>query len=269
MSRDGSPLGYVVALFDVMGFESRLEKYGLDEIYSRYMKIVQYIKRNDERNHVLYDMLNFNGPMWTAEGNVICAYDIRAAYASDSILIWANLAWRMVQDKSFEVLKKNSTHPAWGHLSFPVPLRPFFETCAEIICLGIECDLPLRGAVSMGDAILNEKERIFLGSPLVEAARLENKQNCISLSLCNSFKMQQDTINCLLPYTSHLKNDVADSLVYKYAFNWPDYWMSTRNEKDIKMIIQQMAENNNQHEYYINTLKLIEFSVEEKKRTVR
>jgi hypothetical protein len=33
--------------------------------------------------------------------------------------------------------------------------------CDEIICRGIEFDLPLRGAIAMGDAEFNEINRIF------------------------------------------------------------------------------------------------------------
>lgn len=260
MSRIGSPLGFVVALFDVMGFQSRLEKYGLDEIHMRYMKIVEFVNRNSEKNDILINKLNITAPILTADGPPFSVYDVRATYASDSILVWANLAWRMVQSQSAETLKINKNHPAFGYMSFPVPLRTFFEICAEIICIGIEFDLPLRGAVSMGDAVLDEKNGIYLGEPLVDSARLENKQNCIGLSLCNSFQIQPETINCLLPYTLHLKEEILGKVHHKFAFNWPEYWRATRPEKDVRVLINEMSKKNNNHEYYTNTLKLVEFS---------
>jgi len=258
MGRENSPLGFVVALFDVMGFESRLKKLGIDEMLSRYMNIVNFVKKKSEMNKIITEQLNITGPLLTSDGPVANIYDVRAVYSSDTIVLWSNLAWRMVQGMTIETLKKNENHPAYGHFSRPVPLEPFLTDCAEIICRSIEFDLPLRGAISMGDAVLDEKDNIFIGMPIVEAARLENKQICIGLSLCNSFVEQEDNRTFFLPYSKHFKDDYKDEKK-EYAFNWPLYWKNSRKE-DLKQKIQALAELNNNHPYYTNTLEFIEYS---------
>ena len=85
----------------------------------------------------------------------------------------------MVQNQPKEVLIKNEPHPAYGHLSKPVPLVEFWNTCAELLCRSIEFDLPIRGAVSTGDAIFDTENKVYLGEPIVDTARLENKQQAI------------------------------------------------------------------------------------------
>lgn len=258
MGRVGSPLGYVVALFDVMGFESRIKTIGLDEILKKYMSIVELINRNSERNRLLIDQLNVSAPIFVVDGEPFNVYDIHAAYASDTIILWSNLAWRMVQNYSPETLKRNANHSAYGHLSDPVPLRTFLTMCAEVICRCIEVDLPLRGAIAMGDAIFDEKNRIFLGQPMVDAARLENQQHCIGLALCSSYVKQFDHLNFFLPYSGHLKED-GKGIGQEFALNWPHYWNISR-KGNIKDVIEEMAKKNHNHQYYKNTIAFIEFS---------
>lgn len=255
MAKENSPLGYVVALFDVMGFEFRLKKFGLDEILSRYVHIVDFVKERTERNKIISEKLNLTGPFWLADGSTASFYDIKAMCSSDSVLLWANLAWKMVQDKSVETLKKNENHPAYGHFSKPVPLEPFLSMCAEIICRSIEFDLPLRGAIAMGDAAFDEENNIYLGNPIVDAARLENKQNCIGLSICSSFVEQSDHNRFFVPYSKHFKADYTEEKK-EFAFNWPLYWMNSRTG-DLKQKIHELAEKNNHHIYYSNTLEFI------------
>jgi hypothetical protein len=121
MARKNSPLGFVVALFDIIGFEFRLKKYGLDEILNRYSKIVDFVKKNSEKNKILFKKLNITTPILLKDGPLAVFYDIQAVYSSDTILLWANLAWKFVQDKSVEILRKNENHPAYGYFSKPVP----------------------------------------------------------------------------------------------------------------------------------------------------
>jgi len=258
MGRKNSPLGFVVALFDVLGFEFRLKKYGLDEIKSKYYKIVEIVNKNSEKNRILFEQLNITAPLMIADGPPMVFYDIRAIYSSDSILLWSNLAWKIVQDKSIETLRKNENHSAYGYLSKPVPLEPFLSMCAELICRSIEIDLPLRGAIAMGDAVLNETDKVFIGSPIVDAARLEKEQKCIGLSICTSYIKQQDHSKFFIPYSEHFKEDYRAER-NDCALNWPLYWLNSRNT-DLINAIEEMATRNDNHSYYLNTIEFIKYS---------
>jgi len=46
----------------------------------------------------------------------------------------------------------------------------------------IEIGLPLRGAFSMGEAVLHLDRGVFLGQPIIDTARLEHTQLCIGAS---------------------------------------------------------------------------------------
>lgn len=258
MGRENSPLGFIVALFDVMGFESRLNNLGIDEILNRYMNIVSFVEEKRESNRVISEKLNITGPIGSIDGIAGNFYDTYAVYSSDSILLWANLAWKIVQTIPYETLEKNKDNPAYGHFSNPVPLEPFLSNCAEILCRSIEFDLPLRGAVAMGDAVLDESKHIFIGKPIVDAARLESKQNCIGLSISNSYNEQNDHNTFFLPYNKHFKKDYIGEKK-EFALNWPLYWKNSRKD-DLKLKILEVSKNNNNHEYYTNTLEFIEYS---------
>jgi hypothetical protein len=259
MGRENSPLGFIVALFDILGFEFRLKRYGLDEILNRYQKIVDLIQKNDKKNKILFEKLKITGPLLIKDGPPAVFYDIKAIYSSDSILIWSNLAWEMAQTQSIETLKKNENHPAFGYLSKSIPLQPFLTMCAEIICSSIEIDMPLRGAIAMGDAVFDEHKRIFLGDPIVDAARLERKQNCIGASICNSFIEQVDHKRFFLPYTKHFKEDFKEPRK-EFALNWPLFWKNSRKNLDLITTMEKLSGQNSNHPYYLNTIEFIKFS---------
>ncbi|WP_010661902.1 hypothetical protein [Marinilabilia salmonicolor] len=258
MSDIKAPFGYIVGLFDVLGFEYRLRKFGLTEISRRYDEIVQFVNANSKKNKILHEVLNISGPLHTKGGRPAIHYEIKAAHASDTIIVWANLAWKIAQGQSLKTIEKYQNNPVYGHQFRPVPLEPFLSTCAEIVCKSIEIDLPLRGAIAMGEAVFNENDRVFLGLPIVDAARLENKQNCIGVSVCNSYLEQSDHRNFFLPYSNQFKTDFLEPRK-EYALNWPLYWR-TKRLNDLKSVFEELSEKNNNHQYYLNTLEFIEYS---------
>lgn len=254
-----SPLGYIVVMFDVMGFEFRLRKFGLPEIHNRYTNIIDFVRQNTKRSKLLSESLNITGPFWLADGGVTNLYEINVINSSDSILIWSNLGWKMIQNQTKEELKKNESHPAYGHLSKPIPLLEIWNTCAELICRSIEFDLPIRGAVSTGDAVFDIENRIFLGEPIVDTARLENKQHAIGLSLCKSFVAHEDISHFFIPYSKHYKPEYNSEKI-DLAFNWPHYWKNSRPDINLIDTLQKMSDNNDKHSYYANTIEFVKYS---------
>jgi hypothetical protein len=75
------------------------------------------------------------------------------AYFSDTILLWCPLV------------------PAFAAI--------FVERCADMIGEALSMGIPLRGAVTLGDAVLDEKTSTYIGKPIVEAAMLEKGQDWI------------------------------------------------------------------------------------------
>jgi hypothetical protein len=80
---------------------------------------------------------------------------------------------------------------------------------ADAICFGLETELPLRGAIAVGEALLDSTSGMFLGEPLVEVARTEREQQWIGVSFGPSFSKPGFSegfhLNTVLPYKSHYK----------------------------------------------------------------
>lgn len=240
---------YFVGLFDILGFENRLNDLGLSEMLEKYESIIDVVNSNNVK-HDKIKAMKLHGAFWTAEGGVHISYEIRAAYASDSILVWAKRTLGgagMIKD---------------GILCHPlVPCDDFLYVCNELICRSLEIGLPLRGAVSMGEAYINEARNIYLGIPLVDIARLEKRQVFIGASPCDSFRNQPILPPFLLPYKSHLKplKNKEKDLTFGAVLDWPRHWRETR-KTDVAEIVRQLNTDSNFSPYYENTLKLIEFS---------
>lgn len=261
MSRKGAPLGYYVALLDILGFEYKLNTLGIDAIHEKYKLIVEMVRQNTERNSIL-DALNFTGPMWTAKGGTFFTYNVHAAYASDSIILWANRAFKMVQNKSIEALERDRENPAYGHLTHPVPLLPFINFLTEVMCQCLEAGLPLRGAISNGDCIFDEEENVFLGQPICDVARLEKKHKWIGVTACPSLEETPDLINYFIQYNKHVK--FQDSVLgNELVLNWPLYFLNSRKANPRALIIELNEANPGHHEYYDNTIAFIDYSLSE------
>lgn len=162
----------LVCLLDVLGFESQLKAHGLAEIRAKYTKLIEYVK--EQRGGI--DVVS------TPDGHVAVGWlVIGNAYFSDSLLFWTR---------------------------YSTMALPSFTNCvAEAICIGLEIELPLRGAIAVGEAILDEDSGVFLGDPLVEAARTERTQQWIGVSFGPSFAKPGFNdgfhLHTILPYKSH------------------------------------------------------------------
>ena len=98
----------------------------------------------------------------TPDGHVAVGWLVLGnTYFSDSILFWTN----------------------YSEMSLP----GFTHLISETICYGIEHKLPLRGTISVGDAILDRDSGKYLGEPIIEAARTERLQKWIGVSFGSSF----------------------------------------------------------------------------------
>lgn len=239
---------YLIGFFDVLGFETLLEKLKLGGILEKYQQLIDIINKNNE-NHNRLKSLNMHGAFWVQDG-IFELYEIRGAYASDSIIIWANRKLGggvRFADGSF------------GHPN--ISSDNFLQICNELICSSIEIGLPLRGAVAMGEAFIDEENRIFLGSPFVDVARLEKRQIFIGASPCESFRNQTLNPMYLLPFKRHLKQlkENEKELTFGAVLDWPRHWRDSRKSDPSELIIL-LNTDKKFDKYYANALQLIEFS---------
>lgn len=219
----------IVCLLDVLGFESLLTKSGLAALHMRYQSLIDYVQKQTGGIDIVP----------TAEGQVAVGWLVlNHTYFSDTILFWTR----------------------YNRMALP----SFTQLIADAICFGIETGLPLRGAISVGDLILDNDKGVFLGTPLVEAARAEREQRWIGASFGVSFQKPEYEggfyLNTVLPYKSHYK-DAASPLVTGITVDWPRRWRETRSS-DLLMALRSLDLDPRFSDYYSASLRYADFSRE-------
>ena len=222
-----TPSCQVVCLLDVLGFESQLAALGLSALYTKYQKLIYYVQQQTGGIDIVPTPDGHVAVGWLVLGN---------AYFSDTILFWTR----------------------YSRTSLP----SFTQLIADAICRGIETELPLRGTISVGDLILDRDRGVFLGAPLVEAARTEREQRWIGASFGASFRLPEYDggfyLNTVLPHKSHYK-DAASPLATGITVDWPRRWRETRTA-DLAAAVKSLDTDARFSDYYSASLRYINFS---------
>ena len=228
---DESPI--ILAMLDVLGFEAIFRRHGLVSMHDLYGRLVEFIQKQTGGLTIV--------PVPNADGTVSPAVgwlSIEQAYFSDSVLFWA---------------KYNPLH-----------LSAFSSLIAEAICTSIELGLPVRGALSIGHAILDKPAGVYLGLPIIEAARAEASQKWIGASfapsLCEPPYSQGMMLNTVLPYKSHIKPG-CERYIPGMVVDWPRLWRQSRSV-DIKAAIDALDTDPAYAAYYETTRRFVDFSAE-------
>jgi hypothetical protein len=141
---------------------------------------------------------------------------------------------------------------------------PSFTHCiSEAICFGLETELPLRGAIGVGEAILEEEKGMFLGLPVVEVARTERIQQWIE-GFGPSFSRPGFNdgfhMHTILPYKSHYKDSTSE-LATGIVVDWPRRWRESRGS-DPRPVLARLNTNPSFSEYYLRSERFAAFSEE-------
>ncbi|HEX8633962.1 MAG TPA: hypothetical protein VF703_07395 [Pyrinomonadaceae bacterium] len=204
------PAEYLFAFLDVLGFEELLKSIGLDELSRRYEELlaVALAPQSETRPWSLAQTLVRGDPvpalMWLP---------MQTAYFSDSLLLWVHY------------------HP--GHV------EEFLNRCSKVFCQALGLGLPIRGAIAVGRARLDKKNGIYLGSPLIEAVRLEGKSDWVGIALSASWKSEAPPFpvppDCVFVYQPPLK-EVAESLFSGLVLDWPRAWRESRQDSAVEYL---------------------------------
>jgi len=216
-----------VCLLDVLGFGNRLKALRLDGMLAKYAKLINYVKR--PRDGI--DLVP------TPHGHVAVGWlAVETAYFSDSLLFWTK----------------------YSRMSLP----SFTHCIAEAICFGLEIELPLRGAIAVGDVILDKPAGVFLGEPLVEVSLTERQQQWIGASFGPSFTRpgfnEGFHLHTVLPYKSHYK-DESNENVTGMTVDWPRRWRESR-KSDPRPLLRSLNTDPRYAPCYEHTERFIGFS---------
>ena len=183
------PPPFAVALFDVLGFENLLRTEGLTQVHHKYRVLIERaVQIPDNRFADLVD------------GHIVLGWMPNLhAYFSDTILLW---------------------HPLERLFA-----RPFVGRCANMVALALEMGMPLRGAIALGPAELDKDSNIYLGEPIIEAARLQAQQEWVGLAFTASAMwpnwVAEMSAHDIVPYRIPLKSEAArEDLCGGFAVNW-------------------------------------------------
>ncbi len=222
---------YIVAVFDVLGFSALLRAKGLDEITALYSKLItEAVTKEAMRT---YNIIRLSD---TEMGSIFGVLPVRHAHFSDTILLWAPLVQHFI--------------------------APFLARCADMVCEALRMGLPLRGAVAAGSAVLHPGTGTFIGSPLVEAAKLEQAQDWLGVSLGLSMTAldvsREFDPTLVVPYQVPLKRGMIP-VTSDLALDWPSRFRSSYGTSPIENI--QGLDTSPAHRiYYENAKKFAEFS---------
>ncbi len=221
----------LVALFDVLGFESMLTLLGIEKMYVKYQELIQetFVPSMAPDKYSLARGM-FAGQL--REGYL--KLPIRFAYFSDTLLIWAQF-----------------------HNAF---VGTFLDRCSSLFCNALDAGLPLRGAISVGEVIFHKKTNTYLGEPLVEAARLEKAQDVLGVALCNSVKQISFPPDRVLKYNPPIKplKLGKNSLLSGLVLDWPRFWNDFYQGTPIDKLRELRASNFTK--YYDNAIDFVNYS---------
>lgn len=222
---------YALAMFDILGFSSWLKEEGIGVVLDSYHALIEraVIKPNEKGGL---------GAFQTPEGALLAA--IRPpdyAYGSDTLLMWCPLIPPIVGD--------------------------FVERCGDLMCEALSMGIPLRGALALGDAVLDSESNFFLGEPMVEAANLEKGQNWIGFTFCNSAVwtpfLAQLHGTAVIEYQPPMKEKFKE-YASPIVVDWPRRWRDKHGDCPSKKLRE--LRNPEYPMYWDNTLKFAEYSRE-------
>jgi hypothetical protein len=186
---------YAFAMFDVLGFSNWVETESLSTIHAAYRQLIERAVLKPNEKGSLSAVHTPEGMLFAVTGAP------HHAYFSDTILLWCPLVPALVAD--------------------------FVERCSELMCESLVMNIPLRGAITLGDAVLDNKTNTYIGKPIVEAANLEKGQDWIGLTLGNTaiwspFLAQQHGSN-IIEYAAPMKQGYKQ-YAGPIVVDWPRRW---------------------------------------------
>jgi hypothetical protein len=108
---------------------------------------------------------------------------------------------------------------------------------------------------------MNSHKSIFVGAPLVEAARGEIAQNALGIAFGKSFNNSHPVYNdYFIPYLAHIKDNNNKEALSPMVLDWARYWREKFKDIDFRDCISRMNTNSHFSAYYDNAVKFFDFS---------
>jgi len=254
-----------LALFDVLGFSNRVHKNGLGEIYTKYRQLIDMVN-SVQKSYTPYS-LNINGavapaPELNKDGSIhINTYIDHTGFPILKKDDTGQLVINKEENpyKTLNIAYFSDTILLWTAYSV-CATRDFLQTCKMFFISALRIELPLRGCITFGNTIFDVEKNIFLGEPLVNAAKGEASQNWVGVSFAGVlpsglFMDESDYI----PYTDHIKPNKEEH-VLPIALDWPRYHSEQYSEPNAYTLLDRLNTDERFASYYNNAIKFCDYS---------
>lgn len=268
---------YTIALFDILGFSNFVQSNGNLVILELYNKLIDIVNKQKSTFDGESSYAGSVAPVpisndWKSAVYMANASGfVNVSHFSDTFIIYVN--YRLRKQGGWLANGKTEPYPLLsaeiGTPYYPIIYErhhiylSFLQTCMEFFCQAIVAGIPLRGCVSTGLAIMNPHKSIYLGNPLVEAARGETAQNALGIAFGQSFNNSHPVYNdYFIPYLSHIKESSNSTFLSPMVLDWAKYWRTTPDFKEynFKDCIDKMNTDSRFSSYYNNAINFFEFS---------
>ena len=186
----------MLGFFDVLAFSKRVENEGPEETAKLYHRLIETTVKK-EASRCLGAISDGTG----ARFMTLFSLDVKTAYFSDTIFMWAPL------ERAFA--------------------DAFVSHCATFVCEALAMDIPIRGAIALGEAVMDSETGTYIGMPIVEAASCEKIQEWLGVVYAPSATwppfMAEVHPNLFMEYDVPVKLGHADVLP-PVALDWTRRW---------------------------------------------
>ncbi len=220
----------VLFFFDVLGFAERVDELGLAEILRLYEDLLEMVRARAGGRVVMAARPVDQHTMVPVMGWL----DLESTYFSDTILLWTK----------------------YDDLRFQVSV----DIVLDFFCDCFKNGLPLRGAIAFGDAVMDRQRGIFLGHPIIEAARAESSQRWCGCGFGPSLDdfPRLGPADRFMPYSDHAKPGREDYL-RELVLDWPRRWRASPHNPDLLTCIEKYRRPGHE-DYWDTTTAFVEHS---------
>lgn len=223
---------YAFAMFDVLGFSAWVESTELQTILDAYHTLIERAVLRPTEKGGLSVVQAPEGALFAVGGPP------HYAYFSDTILLWCPLV--------------------------PAAVADFVERCSDLVCEALRINVPLRGAITLGDAVLDNETGFFIGKPIVEAHYVEGGQEWIGLTLGRSaiwspFLVQLHGTT-IIEYPPPMK-EKAKEYSSPIVVDWPRRWRDRHGGECPSSKLRELNTKPKFAQKWINTIAFAEYSL--------
>lgn len=236
---------YFIAFLDILGFTQFTQNSTLDEVYNEIQNM--FAAARTSRVEGNFRIGNTNNP--------ITLSNLMYLAISDSIIVFQEVIPLIDTEEELK----------WKEETF----GEFILGLEELYREAFRRKIFLRGGISYGEAIISldseNKEIIILGSPYIEAVKMEEIQSWMGLAFHPSmgeFLNKTNYRSALVEYNIPVKKEYITLGIPSFTIGWVD----SNNAEDRYIFKEWVTENDRQDEIKINTLKFFEYCIKREPR---